>query len=273
VRSTMSCGVAALLAACAGVCGDVFPTTAHVAFNVIPFGSNQTATMHQVFASTLFSTATGGAPARIERISFAPGVGGTYTADITIRLGYTDRTPGVAPPIGLDLPVPGSPGVPNATGTMATFYANPAFNGVFSSPSTSNFQMQFSGTPFVYDPSRGNLLVEIDVVVPGGLDLSVSRASGGPESSRAYVGNRFNGTSPTQALRMEFIFTAVTGGCYPNCDESTTAPVLNVQDFTCFLQRYAAGESYANCDESTVAPVLNVQDFTCFLQSYAAGCP
>jgi hypothetical protein len=48
---------------------------------------------------------------------------------------------------------------------------------------------------------------------------------------------------------------------------------LNVGDFTCFLQRYAAGESYANCDGSTQPPVLNVGDFTCFLQSYAAGCP
>ena len=61
--------------------------------------------------------------------------------------------------------------------------------------------------------------------------------------------------------------------CYANCDASTTAPVLNVQDFTCFLQRYAAGDTYANCDGSTTAPVLNVQDFTCFLQGYAAGCP
>jgi hypothetical protein len=61
--------------------------------------------------------------------------------------------------------------------------------------------------------------------------------------------------------------------CYANCDESTAAPVLNVQDFTCFLQRYAAGESYANCDGSTQAPTLNVQDFTCFLQTYAVGCP
>jgi hypothetical protein len=60
--------------------------------------------------------------------------------------------------------------------------------------------------------------------------------------------------------------------CYPNCDASTTAPVLNVQDFTCFLQRYAAGNTYANCDSSTTAPALNVQDFTCFLQRYAAGC-
>jgi ligand-binding sensor domain-containing protein len=61
--------------------------------------------------------------------------------------------------------------------------------------------------------------------------------------------------------------------CYANCDGSTTTPALNVQDFTCFLQRYAAGDTYANCDQSTTAPVLNVQDFTCFLQRYAAGCP
>jgi hypothetical protein len=70
-----------------------------------------------------------------------------------------------------------------------------------------------------------------------------------------------------------FTLFGTPAACYANCDNSTAQPVLNVQDFTCFLQRYAAGESYANCDESTAAPVLNVQDFTCFLQRYAAGCP
>jgi Cytochrome c554 and c-prime len=30
---------------------------------------------------------------------------------------------------------------------------------------------------------------------------------------------------------------------------------------------------YANCDGSTSTPVLNVQDFTCFLQKFALGCP
>lgn len=29
--------------------------------------------------------------------------------------------------------------------------------------------------------------------------------------------------------------------CYPNCDGSTTPPVLNVLDFACFLNRFAAG--------------------------------
>jgi hypothetical protein len=61
--------------------------------------------------------------------------------------------------------------------------------------------------------------------------------------------------------------------CYANCDWSTTAPILNVTDFTCFLTRYAAGDVWANCDVSSQAPVLNVADFTCFLQRYAAGCP
>jgi hypothetical protein len=63
------------------------------------------------------------------------------------------------------------------------------------------------------------------------------------------------------------------GGCYANCDHSLEAPILNVQDFTCFLQEFATGRLYANCDGSTSPPALNVQDFTCFLQQYAAGCP
>jgi hypothetical protein len=70
--------------------------------------------------------------------------------------------------------------------------------------------------------------------------------------------------------------------CYANCDASTTPPVANVGDFTCFLQQYSAAillpgtqqvSHYANCDGSTLSPVINVADFTCFLQKYAAGCP
>ena len=29
--------------------------------------------------------------------------------------------------------------------------------------------------------------------------------------------------------------------CYPNCDGSTQSPILNVSDFVCFLNKYAAG--------------------------------
>ncbi len=61
--------------------------------------------------------------------------------------------------------------------------------------------------------------------------------------------------------------------CYANCDQSTVTPVLNVLDFSCFLNHFAAGDAYANCDQSTTPPVLNVLDFSCFLNKFAAGCP
>ena len=33
-------------------------------------------------------------------------------------------------------------------------------------------------------------------------------------------------------------------GCYANCDGSTIAPILNVADFSCFLNSFAAGDSF-----------------------------
>jgi hypothetical protein len=85
--------------------------------------------------------------------------------------------------------------------------------------------------------------------------------------------NSFSAASGEVGTPGAYNSPACAGACYANCDGSTAAPVLNVADFTCFLQRYAAGDSYANCDQSTAIPVLNVADFTCFLQRYAAGCP
>ncbi len=72
----------------------------------------------------------------------------------------------------------------------------------------------------------------------------------------------------------------ITGGywagtipaCYANCDGSTVVPILNVNDFQCFLNKFAAADLYANCDNSTNPPVLNVNDFQCFLNKYAGGC-
>lgn len=61
--------------------------------------------------------------------------------------------------------------------------------------------------------------------------------------------------------------------CYANCDGFTTPPILNVHDFTCFLNQYAAGSPNANCDGSTVPPILNVNDVISFQQKFAAGCP
>jgi hypothetical protein len=60
--------------------------------------------------------------------------------------------------------------------------------------------------------------------------------------------------------------------CYANCDGSTAAPVLNANDFQCFLNKFAANDPFANCDGSTANPTLNANDFQCFLNKFAAGC-
>jgi hypothetical protein len=61
--------------------------------------------------------------------------------------------------------------------------------------------------------------------------------------------------------------------CYANCDGSTTPPLLNAADLTCFVNRFLAGDAYANCDASSTPPTLNISDFACFLNRFAAGCP
>jgi hypothetical protein len=88
--------------------------------------------------------------------------------------------------------------------------------------------------------------------------------------------------STTPAIDNFTFVTAGPSGCYANCDGSTIEPILNVDDFTCFINEYAAAQNlpheqqvsaYANCDGSTIAPALNVDDFTCFINQYAQGCP
>jgi hypothetical protein len=72
---------------------------------------------------------------------------------------------------------------------------------------------------------------------------------------------------------MSAVLTPRPSPCYANCDGSTVAPILNANDFQCFLNAFAAGSAYANCDGSVNPPVLNANDFQCFLNAFAAGCP
>lgn len=85
--------------------------------------------------------------------------------------------------------------------------------------------------------------------------------------SKSVHANTFGNGGRVQLLRHEG-----THGCYANCDESTVAPILNINDFQCFVNLYAVEASAANCDGSTVAPVLNVNDFQCFVNKFAEGC-
>jgi hypothetical protein len=110
-----------------------------------------------------------------------------------------------------------------------------------------------------------------------------------PANGDVYFGRDVGDEPPTgeiqRALGGEPIFEPVVTGvgyvnsivffvpeppaCYPNCDGSTTAPVLNVNDFVCFQTAFAAGDPYADCDQTGT---LNVNDFVCFQAAFAAGC-
>lgn len=117
---------------------------------------------------------------------------------------------------------------------------------------------------------------------PGNFDLSwytidgggATYLSGGAFELGGTVGQPDAGTMSGGVFELGGGFWFVSGGnvCYPNCDHSTTPPVLNVLDFACFLNSFSSGSTYANCDHSTTPPVLNVLDFACFLNAFAAGC-
>lgn len=70
-----------------------------------------------------------------------------------------------------------------------------------------------------------------------------------------------------------------TTGLVP-CDYTLRLQVSDTANISCsgnansreYLVSLHVG-AYANCDSSTIVPVLNVNDFACFLNAFAAGCP
>jgi hypothetical protein len=199
---------------------DVLPATGHAGFTCVPFGAGPgRCVIHQVFFASLFSAATGGQPALISRLAFAPYAAGTQSlGHTTVRLGYTRRVPCAFEPDGLSVPDAAGGGAPNAAGPVSVFYDNPALE-VTSAGGANTFDMVLEGAPFFYDPSLGNLLVEV-----------VSDAT----SSVAVSRGRFNNVAAaSQALRIDFTFSAVTGPtgacCMPDGSCTETFPGMCAQ--------------------------------------------
>lgn len=244
---------------------SVFPPLPQVAQNLIPFGVDTNSTLHQVFRAGLF----GAVPVNISRIAFSPGTLGVYNSDVTIRLGYTDRTPGAAPPGGLDIPTAGGGGTPNATGPMSVFFTDPVLSRTITITGPEAWtEMTFDGS-FDYDPNQGNLLLEVvsNAVLGQSSDLAVSRCGGSADASRSYTTTRFGAAANgATATRVQFTFAAGPT-CYPDCNGDGA---LNLADFGCFTTKFALGDPYADCNADTV---LNLADFGCFTTRFALGCP
>jgi probable HAF family extracellular repeat protein len=127
------------------------------------------------------------------------------------------------------------------------------------------------GVPFIWTQERGiedleARLQSLGLNLAGWTDgMTVSAVSTDGLAITGYA--RYNGGN-------DIGWVATLGSpCYANCDGSTVAPILNINDFVCFSQQFAAADTRANCDGSTTPPLLNVNDFVCFQQRLAAGCP
>jgi DNA-binding beta-propeller fold protein YncE len=143
---------------------------------------------------------------------------------------------------------------------------NPTIDGMALSPDGSRLYVSHSNGSYTIGNgalviAQGNVLSVVDTATNSQID-SVS----GPNLA-AGLAIAPNGSWLGMPNLMSEGMTLVSLGtpCYANCDGSTTAPILNVADFTCFLNKFASADPYANCDGSTTSPVLNVADFTCFL--------
>jgi hypothetical protein len=145
------------------------------------------------------------------------------------------------------------------------------------------------------NPNTNILLVEISNNDGSSWTSVETVGPSGPETEPGWFLHSFNiadFVEPTATMRIRFIASdysdsiveaaiddfLVSGlecpvACYANCDSSTVAPILNANDFLCFLSAFAGGESYANCDGSTQEPILTGNDFQCFLTRFVIGCP
>lgn len=171
----------------------------------------------------------------------------------------------------------GQPGSIDFGTTFVTVHGGPV-GGTFSpgsiivlnaegAPEATSFVWRRNGLALVNGPSSGGGMISGQ----GTRTLTISNIGAFDSGRYDCVVEHSCGTT----------FSTPANLCYGNCDSSLVSPVLNVDDFTCFINTFASAQSlphseqvvsYANCDKSQVAPVLNVDDFTCFINVFAQGC-
>ncbi len=164
---------------------------------------------------------------------------------------------------GVQFIIPGSSANPTNPITAA-------WRGVWNPTDFTTRVVHFAFSPSVAVPANQQNAFTTEV--------GIEPTTGGPLYYHVYVPTNFGAGVDIQVQGGQLHagggggpvwFTSV---CYTNCDHSTTPPILNANDFQCFLNSFAAAQAYANCDNSTAPPILNANDFQCFLNKFAAGC-
>jgi hypothetical protein len=181
-------------------------------------------------------------------------------------------------PVFLDLRVPARVGAPASLNlgevVQGSFAAGslPVFNAGdvprWSEAGIAVLTYSLSGTAGLGVPS-GNFTAAPGAA-PNAHTIQIDTSQPGPFQGTVLIASS-SAEDPVHAVAI--MATILPPACWANCDGSAALPVLNILDFNCFLNKFAAADPYANCDGSTTAPVLNVLDFNCFLNKFAAGCP
>ena len=174
-----------------------FGNTNPVLGNAYPFThTTYVSEYQQVYDGSFFS-----GPSLINQITFfaGPGVMPGITGNFTLNFSTTSKSPA----------------------TLGTVYANNLGldNTLFFSGAVSN-TLTFTGSPFLFDPSKGNLLLDVLVNTPASANSSLI-GSCGSDTNRAFS---FSGTGPAVGtgtnpglcspnsfgLKTQFTFTAVS---------------------------------------------------------------
>jgi hypothetical protein len=235
-----------------------FVGTTHMQLPGIQAWKDQDSTITQVNAEYIDSSVGPNIVARFIVSAKATSLGGgQYHYEYAVYNINADRSGG-----SFSVPIPAGAVVTNV-GFHAPFYhSGEVFdNTAWDSAVTSS---AVTWTPHPFSPAANANAIRWGTMYNFRFDANIAPGTGSATLGLFKVG------TPTSISVSGLPTPGVQ--CYANCDGSTSAPVLNVADFTCFLQKFGIGDPYANCDGSTSVPVLNVGDFTCFLQKFALGC-
>ena len=238
--------------------------------NNFPFSGNQPAYRYQqLYAASQFGAISG--PRRITEVRFRPNATSTFpawSAAVTLNLRFSTTQVAddqlsltFADNVGLD---------------EAVVYDGPIEYGTAQTGPTPPGPMAFDiviplQTPFVYDPSLGNLLMDVrregtTITTTRFMDATSVAGDGVCRVYNADVNAPTGSATNTLGLVTQFHFEE-EGGCYPDCNGDAT---LNLSDFGCFTTKFALGDPYADCNGDAV---LNLSDFGCFTTKFALGCP
>jgi hypothetical protein len=191
--------------------------------NVFPFSSSSpqyVGEYQQIYSSTAFS-----GPLLISSMAFETGTGnGVISAsyDFTLSLGETTRTPS-------------SPGSAYS-GTFIPVFSGPLTVN-YTSAGAFDFVVNFA-TPFAYDPSLGNLLMDIVINSPSSASAIFAASTGDPNMGRVF---NSGGNGPATAGPGQGLDTLFTGSASSVPDSSNSAFLLGLGIVGLFSVRRVIG--------------------------------